>query len=570
MHTTKNQLRIPLSGFGLGLLATVFTCFIILAATFVTVQRNRIHNLQLKDGAYTYANVAIQMQKAKSDGVGAALRNVIPIHVAGDWTETHCLHNVTATLLAPILPIHESTAVVLNGIWFFAMACSAYCLFWQLSKSAMFSWAMVVPLLVMRPLLSGSIKGLTDLDPNILGYMLSVSAMCWVLISNRFQRPIESGLAGVFLGLLALGRVYVGPLVAFAMAPYVISAVVRHNGRDLVKTLRGAAICVAACVAVCGWWLIPSFNVLTAYPGQYEGFGTLGEAHALSLGKDWVKFVANALKESALIVCVLAWRFVVICERENGWRKVLRKLNYTYVWMAIAPLMLLTMMGSSHPLYGWPAMFGVWLTLACPIAGPYEAASERRYQLPLATVICLSVCIFLYYLHRQNSREFLPKSPSVRLLAEIRDDAISSENNSPAIGLACWSWELNGANLVNIWAYDFGLPIDLGDSERPGQQSTVLTPLPYDLWCWDERISGSQTVTPETCVSELTARADYVIVSDQPTSGLPGRRLDASPWREASRRLLNSDEFRIIGGPIDSKLSGKIYALARIRTAPSP
>jgi len=529
--------------------------------------------MQYKDGAYTFANVGIILQNSRSPGAFQAFRNLIPVRVAGHWTETHVLYNLMAAISAPVLPLRESSAVILNGIWYVVMGGTAYGLFWRHSRSWAFSVVLSVLLLVARPLLAGSIKGLTDLDPNVLAYMLGITSMCWILLSDDFSRPFAAAMAGIFLGLLALGRCYALVLVAAAMAPCVVWALWKGHWPERRRTLIGLSICGGSFLLVAGWWLFPNVALLRHYPGQFSGWGAIGHYAPLSLARTWLKFVVVALLHSGPIVVILGWRFVLQCDSVKGLSGFVRRFNWLYLWMAIAPLAILIAMGTGHPLYGWPAMLGVYMILAFPVRPTTNADGGRllpgsRCLILLGGAACLTVGLFLHGLFQANSSLFLPKDTPLQALTAIRAHAGKTHQQRITVGMAHWGWSLNGACLVNLCVYDLGCRVEIDGSMPHNPNSSgsdpVVVPLPNDLWAWDDRISGSQTVTPESCVDEMTRRADYVIVSGEPVEHEPVPRLEAQPWREASRRLLGSKEFQPIFGPVSVKIDGSVLALSRV------
>ena len=556
----------------IGMVTTLALAICILCFTYWTSERYRSANMPHLDGALNFANVAIILQNAKTHGLFHALHDLVPFRVPGFWTEHHVLYKLMSAVLAPVLPLRESSAVILNGIWYVAMAGTAYCLFWRYSRSWAFSVAGVTLLLTSRPLLSRHIKGLTDLDPTVLAYMLGATSMCWILLSDGLRRPLAAVMAGIFLGLLALGRCYALVLVAAAMAPYVAWALLQGHWPERRATLVGLLLCGGCFLLVAGWWLFPNFKLIHHYPSQFFWQRPCRDV-TVSVVKEWVKFALVPLYHGAPIVVILGWRFVLQCDSAKGLLDFRRRFHWLYLWMALAPLAVLIAMGCYYPNYGWPVMLGVYLTLAFPLQATTNAEGprlgpSRRCAIALVGAAGVLIAVFLHSLFQTHSHRVLPKDTPLQALAAIRAHAAETGQDRITVGMAHWGWGFNGACLVNLCVYDLGCRIEMDDSSPnlpvASGRGLVVVPLPNDLWAWDDRVSGSQTVTPESCVDQMTRRADYVIVSGEPVQQEPKPRLEAQPWREASRRLRESKEFQPIFGPVSIKIDGRILVLARV------
>ena len=175
----------------LGLGLVILFCLLVLVTAFRASERYYSRNIVLTDTSYFLMSVGILLQGRDEFGWRHVLSSPTPLHSSeysvGD-SDVYELHDLVAGLLKAVLPVRPSAAVILNGLWFIAMAVSLYLLLFERTGGWAIAALVAVSYLVANPYLPTVRFGLTSLDPNLHAFMIGTSAFCWLLLAHSFRK----------------------------------------------------------------------------------------------------------------------------------------------------------------------------------------------------------------------------------------------------------------------------------------------------------------------------------------------------------------------------------------------
>jgi len=549
----------------LGLALVVAFGVALLVMALRASERYYDQHLVATDGSYFLMSVGLLLQARHDFDTLHVLATPTPLPAADHSTEVYVLHNLMAWLLRSVLPMRPSAAVVLNSPWFLAMGASVYWLLWDRTKAWWLSALVAAAYLLSNPFLSKLRFGLTSLDPSFHAYMIGSSALAWVLLSRSFRNRAASVVAGVFLGLLVLARVYTLGIVVPAMLPFVIRSLWTRSRPELRASLVGGGLAIAASLVVCGWWLFPNLAMLRFYPVQYKSAGVLGQRDLATAAWSWVNHLAHLVRVNLPVLCVLAALPVGALLRDR--RRLVQRAQWSHVWLIVVPPAILTLLGTKFEPYGTLALFGVYLTFLFPFEPP-SLAILRHWA--FAAALSAGTAIRAYstvssVVDEHDSRGNKKDWRSVAAALEaIRQHAAEASQSRVTVGLIHWG-KIHDASLIDVMIFHAGFRVETPTypaEPRPGAPLIVDT-LMVDLWAWDSRLHGDQALTPERWAQTLTESADYVIVLAADAN--QRRRRDRwLPWVQTSRLLLDSPVFERITGALPSA-DGPIVVLARRR-----
>lgn len=550
----------------LGLALVIAFGLVILVTALRASERYYGRNLVATDTSYFLMSVGLLLQGRHDFSTLHVLATPTPLLSSDHATEVYVLHNLMAWLLRGVLPVHPSAAVFLNAPWFLAMGASLYWLLWDRTKAWWLSALVAAAYLVSNPYLSTVRYGLTSLDPNLHAYMIGSSALAWVLLSRSFRSRGASIIAGVFLGLLALARVYTLGIVVPAMLPFVVRSVWTRSRPELRASLVGGGLALAAMLAVCGWWLFPHLAVLRFYPVQFKSAGVLGRTALSATARLWLQHFIEFLRASLPVLCVLA--AVSVGAVLSNWRRLAQRARWGHLWLVVAPLAVLTFLGTGFGPYGTIALFGVFMTLLFPFEPPFLALLRHwAFAAALAAgtaFLAYGTVSSIAEAHAGFGRSRKDRQSIDAALDKIRAHAAAAGRNPVTVGLVHWG-VIHDASLIDAMVFDAGFRVATPTypaEPRPGGP-LIVDPLMVDLWVWDRRLYGDRMMTPERWAATITDGADYVIVLAA-DGGQRKRGGRWPPWVQASRLLLDSPAFTWITGRLPTA-DGPIVVLARHR-----
>jgi hypothetical protein len=458
--------------------------------------------------------------------------------------------------------LRPSAAVILNGLWFVAMAISVYLLIWDRTKAWRVSALVAVSYLVANPYLTTVLFGLTSLDPNLHAFMIGTSALAWVLLSRSFRDRRASIVAGVFLGCLALARAYSLGIVLPAMLPFVVMSLWTRSRSELHASLVGGALAIFAMIVVSGWWLFPHLGLLQLYTTQFNAAGVLGRTDLAATALAWCKITKQFLSSNLPVLCVLT---LAHADRlRSGGRGLLKAARWSHLWLAVSPFMILSYLGVSFGPYGALALFGFYMTLLFPFSGAKPGILQRGvFVAALAAATAVNAFGAFSSIVEAHGAVPYDKRPLTSAIESIRKHAARTGRKRVTVGLVHWGI-LHDASLIDALIFDAGIRVATPSyplTPRAGSP-LVVDPMALDCWVWDRRVHGDRAMTPELWASKITQAADYVIVlaADSRQSGQAGLW---PLWVDASRLLLQSPAFTAIAGPFDIAEDGTVLVLAR-------
>ena len=553
----------------LGLALVVVFGVVILVTALRASERYYDRHLVGTDTSYFMMSVGLLLQGRHDFDTLHVLGTPAPQLSSDHATEVYVLHNLTAWLLRGVLPLRPSVAVFLNSPWFLAMGASVYWLLWDRTKVWWLAALGAAAYLVSNPYLSHVMFGLTSLDPNLHAYMVGSSALAWVLLSHSFRQRGASIVAGVFLGLLVLARVYTLGIVVPAMLPFVVRSLWTRSRPELRASLIGGGLALAAFLVVCGWWLFPHLALLRFYPVQFKNVGVLGRTDASATALAWLKHLTEFLQPNVAVLSVLAVLPVAALLTDR--RRLLQRARFGHLWLVVAPLAILTVLGTDFGPYGTLALLGVFLTLLLPFEPPSLAlfrhwgfAAAFAAALAAATAVRANDTVSSFADMHSSKRGRNDRRSVDAALEAIRAHAAEAGRSRATVGLIHWG-KLHDASVIDAMIFDAGFRVATPTYPAQAQPGAplIVEPLMLDLWVWDRRLHGDERMTPERCAGTMTERADYVIVLA--ADGNQRKRGGLWPaWVQTSRLLLDSPAFTRITGRLSTS-DGPILVLARQR-----
>jgi len=109
----------------------ILFCLLVLVTVFHASERYYSRNIVLTDTSYFLMSVGIPLQGRDEFGWRHVLSSPTPLHSPDNGSDVYVLHDLCAWLLKAVLPVRPAAAVILNGLWFIAMAVSLYLLLFE-------------------------------------------------------------------------------------------------------------------------------------------------------------------------------------------------------------------------------------------------------------------------------------------------------------------------------------------------------------------------------------------------------------------------------------------------------
>ncbi|HEX2871476.1 MAG TPA: hypothetical protein VHP33_09475 [Polyangiaceae bacterium] len=550
-----------------GIVVVTLFCLGLLYASFRASDRYYETHLVIADSSYSLAGPSLLVSGKNDFSLRRVLNHPAPLPSSDSGTTVYVLHTVAAWYLRHFLPLRPSMAVVLNGIWFWAMGLCVYALFWSRLRKWALAAVVTVGYLVANPYLPTITYGITSLDPNLVGFMLGTSALCCTMLSNHFQRLIPCLLVGAFLGLLCLGRVYTLGVVLPAMLPYVVSCFWRRSKREMLLSVQGGFLALCVAFAISGWFLRAHWQTVLAYPTQYADAGVLSHMPFVNGIWEWLRFPKAVLAENLTFLCALSWPVALSFVAQQ---RSLKDFNWRALWVALVPLLILAKMGTTFRPYGAVAMLGVFLVLLFPFASPDPAPIYRgRFAAALTMGCSFSCWAFFGSLSTTHEAGNDNKSKVISALETMRLHAAAHKRKRVTVGLVHWG-KLHDAALVNALVSDLKLRVATPDFQpkRRASNPLIVDPLVTDPWAWDPKVAHAAVITPAVWANRIIHEADYVFVlaGDRRQDRREGRW---PPWVEASDLIRESGVFERLTPPFHVKVDGPVELLVR-RQSRSP
>jgi hypothetical protein len=243
-------------------------------------------------------------------------------------------------------------------------------------------------------------------------------------------------------------------------------------------------------------------------------------------------------------------------------RRLVQRAWWSHVWLFVAPLAILTALGTHFAPYGTLAIFGVYMTLLFPFE-PLSLAILRHWAFAGALAAATAFLAFgtVSSIADTHARVRKDRRSVDAALEAIRQHAAETNRSRVTVGLVHWG-VIHDASLIDAMIFDAGFRVATPTyPAEPGPGTPLIVdPLMVDLWVWDRRLHGDQVMTPERWARTVTESADYVIVLASKRATRP-RWI---PWVQTSRMLLDSLDFKRITGRLPTA-DGPIMVLARRR-----
>ena len=544
-----------------GLFAVLAFCLLLLIGSFKASDRYYDHHLVAADSSYYLMSASLLVSGKHDFALRRVLNHPAPLRSSDGGTGVYVLQTLAAWYLRAVLPLRPAMAVVLNGVWFIAMAVAVYSLFFSRIGQWATSAIVTVAYLIANPFLSTITYGITSMDPNLVGFMLGTTVLCCAALSDHFTRVIPCLLVGLFIGFLCLGRIYNLGTVLPAMLPYVVSCFWRRSGQQMLTSLFGGFFALCTAFAVSGWFVRANWRLLLGYPTQYGASGVLNHTELSDGIWAWLSFPRSVLADHLALLCVLSWPLAASL---FGRARSLRQLNWSGLWAALAPLLVLAKMGTTFQPYGAVCLFGVFVVLMFPFARPDPTLLYRGRFAAILSLTCAFSC-WSFFSHLRSNHD-VPgdnKRTTITALNAVRDNALDAGRKRVTLGLVHWG-TLHDASLVDALVLDLKLRVATPDFQPKARPTTplIIDPLVADPWAWDANVVGPAALTPSAWANRIIEEADYalVLVGD----GKQDRRKGHwGAWVEASERVQKSGVFERLGSPFQIKSDGHVELLVR-------
>lgn len=537
------------------------------------------NNLTKGDSTYYFYYTGVVLQTAKNFGIIKALS------LAATWpaAQYSVLHLFVAAILSPVLPLSTSMSVILNGIWYLLMAASLCLFFWDQTQSVTLSFLLPIPLLIAGPPLGDPYQGLADLHVNLLGYCLGISVICFLLRSDHLRKPGPAILAGLFLGLLLLGRAFSTALVGIAVAPIFLQGFFLGSRTERSKTLRGTILLGGTALLTAGWWLLPRLVDFLEYPFRYVGIpgGSLGVGSISETATIWagvaLSFFVYKYTNYPLAL-VLSWiTGAQVASSRNIW-PFIKRINWLYIWMGAAPLLILILMRSNYKYYGWPSFMGIYLSAVFPFKDEEPEIQPLKspvFQAILCIALAYATFGFATHMYTLHEATYASKEGALQVAKAILHNANRTGNHGieTTVGFAYYG-DLNQGTLADVFLFDVGCPISIPitppDIRVPSSARCQNILMPEEIiqapLLWDPAYAGDKVETVDQALDAISRQADYVIIlapevwNTEPAS----YPKDWPAWIELSKRLYNQAAFHPITPTLTISPREQVIVLGRV------
>ncbi|HWP46795.1 MAG TPA: hypothetical protein VNM22_06495 [Candidatus Limnocylindrales bacterium] len=547
----------------------------LLVITFSMVMNQQFYktHLSFSDGMGIYFSVGRTIQIAKTQGTLQALNFAVN-------SSMYILHQIMAALLGPLLNLSMSVGPLFNGIWYLAMSVSLGLLFWDRTHSIVLSILLSIPPMIYISPVATAYEGLTNMNVDFLSYVLSVSTICYLLLSDNLSKSWATILAGVFWGLLVLGRIPTAILLGIMVMPLFIKGLIYHSTRSVV--FRGLLILGTTVLMVSGWWLIFSLYEFIKFFFFWYGhpLGSMGNLSPARLPFLWKGFIRELIGNNIPYIGMTLWLSwipgSVIIKGVNG-ISLLKQLNWIYIWMGISPLLILMLLHTENLPYAFPAYMGFYLTLLFPFKqNPRERSilQSKSYRMGLMLMIIIASFWFVITMYKQHTTPSFSKQTTLQITQSILDDIYHQQADKDKqefqISITYWG-TLNRYSLANVFLFDKNQSVRMiGKQSESNLFKPSRPPILHihSAVAWLDASDSDETHKAylNKIVEEVENQSDYVIIlsreSWNPKGSYPFSQF-WSQWVKLSEQLLNSNRFHTLTLPLRITDSEWVVVLAR-------
>lgn len=471
----------------------------------------------------------------------------------------YVLHSLVSVLLHPLLPKSFAMGPILNAIWYLVAINVLFRLFLRESHSPVAAALLTLPPVLFMPAMSTPRFGFTGLDVNLLAYLLACSIFASVILSERLTDRRWAALAGGLFGCLVLGRLQSSVIVAIAIAPLLLSALVPRQTRRWAAV--GLAVFAGAALLVCGGWIVPGlykhwafYRDIASAPGQSF------EASYFEGLRIWARTLDVWFRSNlATALCWLLLSWVTAREILTAERSVtlLSRLEWGRLWMFAGPMLALALTRAGQDVYAFPAYVGLYVFASRPFqpSSMPNAFENRRYQALFgAAVVALAVSFAYHTLAAHEADPGVNRQETQALLRPVLEDPRCKASSSDIRIAMTYYNGLTDHNLVNGLLLDLDQPAVQADRpagrkvERPGR--CVVNVLLKTYMVGPEFWGGIDSAVNDRMVSALPRSADYAVVLAPDSSADAGAHTPAKyypQWADLTRRLLASGCWTPVG-----------------------
>ena len=515
-------------------------------------------NLTKGDSIYTFYIAGNLIQIAKGHGLFKAIQAAVNVP-----KQETVLHFLSAAMLGSILPVETSIGIIINSFWYLVMAVSLTFYFWKETSDNILAILLPIPMLIAGLPLIDVYQGLSDLHVNLLGYTIGVSIVCLVMSSDFFCNSKITILAGIMLGILILGRFHSVFLISLAIAPYII--VNFFSSRERRKTmLKGLAFFLGIALLISGWWISPRLLRIIWKPINVYGVPGASIGNESKYKSAWAMidlvtgffFYNIAYRPLAF---VLSWIGGVQIASSKKINSLFKRVNWFYIWMGISPLLVLILMRTDYQYYGWPALFGLYLSVVFPF-GNKDEKTVGALNSPVFRIIFLLCLVFATIgfglrMASTHSPTYTNKQNVIQAVDVILENAtrIDEPKSVIIVGMAFYG-EFNPDNLANVFLFEKNCRVDT-------LRFNLNSKVPDTEYCPDVIIPANFNAE----ISEFDY-ADYVIIlSPDSWQTEPPIYPDRWPkWVELSKELYESDDFEPLTSTLTITPLEKVIVLKRV------
>lgn len=481
------------------------------------------------DGAGTYYLVGLTLQQVRAEGSLAALRFAMRSHL-------YALHQAVAALLAPILPLDLSVGPLLNGVWHVGMSLSVCWLFLEYTRSPISALLLSLPPTLLPSLLASPHEGLTNLHTATLSYTLGTTLICLILLSERLTRPLPTLLAGIWCGLILVGRYPTAALLAVMLAPLIGSILVISVRQP--RAARGIAVFALAGCLSSGWWLAEHGAEIVRYFLDWYGHprGAIGQlpwSRLPSLIKGYVRELGGGSPGYALTLG--AFLALSLADARGGEEPPsLRRINWPFAWMAASPLLVVILLRTENLSYALPAPFGFYLFAVRPLRGARPlwsriAAPHRLVAVAAVVLVATSFARRMAGSHGARSAERTGARHVAREIARHAEGRSLLASRGVNVATTYWG-ALNPYSLANVFLFDLGYPVEVA-RERSGPSRPRAVVIRSAI-LWQDAVveSAAPATSAVEAMSALVESADYAVVLDRSASHPSARVPFPASW----------------------------------------
>jgi len=302
----------------------------------------------------------------------------------------------------------------------------------------------------------------------------------------------------------------------------------------------------------------------------YGNYGVFGHGTFGSTARSWYTFLVTFMIFSPLcpiMPLVFGWRIGYGITGCKSIREALRQINWLYVWLGTAPLLILILLKSWFKPYGFIAIIGLYLMFMFPFkydkTSGFFSGSRKIGQLIFLLCAILTASAFVFQMCKNHSRIYISREKAQKVCSAILQHAKLSNQKHITIDIATHG-PMNFGNISSLFIFQTDLTVNNPIVNVPGLLRNSLPTINivanarHNMLHQSKGITGTKKELHDKHM-ELVDQTDYFIVMGPRALMLSKDIVNI----KLSRLLLTDPQLHPITPPLLLNNSYDVQVLAR-------